>query len=438
MLGLLSSLLLSGCGLEPDTLSVTSTTADAVLGENSIVTWNRTAQRLILDTSLKGSQAASQYLAYVNVAIYEAVNAVVGTFEPYALDLVAPPETSLDAAVASAAAHVLRAKLPGLAGEIDAAYAAALDAIPDSQAKTDGVALGDAAGAGVLALRTDDNVEASDPVTLPAAGPGVWQPLPGQTPLAPWARHARPWTLRSIDQFRPRGPLSLTSAQWATEYNEVKTLGCRTCAARTPEMTEVGLFWSENTMATWSRAIQRLAVERNLDVIDTARYFALSFMAIADANTACWDTKFTFNFWRPEMAIHLGDTDGNPLTEPDTAWVPLLATPAHPDYTSGHACQTGAATQVIRLLFGAHVDYSVDSLVTHTTHSFTRWDGALREVNDARVWSGIHTRTADEHGGIIGVSVARQAVAHFLRPACARAAAEHDLAGLDGDLPPLP
>ena len=424
MLGLLSGVLLSSCGFEPDTQSTTSTTQDPVTGENAIVTWNRTAQRLIINTSLKGSQPASQYLAYVNVAIYEAVNAVVGAFQPYALHLAAPPETSLDAAVASAASHVLRVKLPSLVSEIDAAYAAALDAIPDSQAKLDGIALGDAAGAGILALRADDNVEASDPVTLPTAGPGVWQPLPGQTPLAPWARHARPWTMRSVHQFRPRGPLSLTSSQWATEYNEVKTLGCRTCAARTPEMTEVGLFWSENTMATWSRAIQRLAVERNLDMPDTARYFALSFMAIADANTACWDTKFTFNFWRPEAAIHLGDTDGNPLTEPDTAWVPLLATPAHPDYTSGHACQTGAATNVIRMLFGANVDYRVDSSVTQTTHRFTRWDGALREVNDARVWSGIHTRTADEQGGRIGVAVARQAVAYFLRPAHAESASE--------------
>jgi PAP2 superfamily len=227
-----------------------------------------------------------------------------------------------------------------------------------------------------------------------------------------------PWVLRNLSQFQPDGPPPLDSWRYARDYNEVKEIGSLTSPTRTDDQTEIARFWLGTPTAIWNGVARQVIPAYGLDLSATARTFALMYLASSDASIACWEAKYTFNFWRPITAIRNGDLDDNVRTEADPAWTPLFATPQHPEYISGHSTNSSAMATVLMLLFG---DKSAARIVatSPTNPGFERrWDRlseGVEEVIDARIYSGIHYRTSDEDGAQVGRKIARFVVNHALR-----------------------
>src|SRR5215203_5316919 len=256
-------------------------------------------------------------MAYVHAAIYDAVNAIDHRYTSYAVNpAVAPlPSTSKEAAAATAAYKVLLALFPAQESFLTTKYTQYLAAIPDEQPKTDGIALGDEIAVKFLRPRVGDGRDAVAPFT-PWTGVGSWQPTPpvfAPVPLTPWMATMRPFMIDSPSQFRAEGPPALESEQWAIDYNETKNYGALNNSLRTPEQTEIGLFYTEHTGAQYNRIFRQFAQAQNLNVADNARLFAMIYLAGADSLIAGWDSKFYFHFWRPVTAIRNGETDGNIL-----------------------------------------------------------------------------------------------------------------------------
>jgi hypothetical protein len=215
-----------------------------------------------------------------------------------------------------------------------------------------------------------------------------------------------PWVLATPWQFRPAGPSALDSDQYATDLNEVKSLGSLTSATRTDFQTEVAKFWSGNTVLYWNRIALTMSAQNNLTLSNNARLFALLNVAMADAAIACWDAKYTYVFWRPITAIQLADTDGNPATDPDPSWTPLLVTPNFPEYPSAHATVSPAAAVVLQSLIGDSGPFTLDSeILPGVLHSFDSFAGAADEAFVARIYGGIHFRSSCRDGHDLGVAV---------------------------------
>jgi hypothetical protein len=355
----------------------------------------------------------------VQAAVYDAVVAIEGGYQPYQVRLARLPDASLDAAVATAAYRVLVHYFPAQQAELDADYATALAAVPDGAAKVAGIAVGQATSAGLIARRQGDGLEADIGFSMPAPAPGAWQLPEGQNPMTPWASKLRPFMLRSPDQFRPDPPATLTSRAWAADFNEVKIIGSLESTERTAEQTDIARFWTTNPVAQYNVAFEQLALSRNLDAVQTARLFAMGNLVGADALIACFDAKYHYLSWRPQFAIAQGESDGNPATAGDPAWKPLLGAPPHPEYPSGHGCLTGAEAQVFANFLGT---YRIDLDMTSTAPNLSQpkrhyvWATDLRqEVMNARVWGGIHFRDATIKGLAMGRKVADWTLKrHFL------------------------
>lgn len=352
--------------------------------------------------------------AYVAIAVYDAVMAIEGGYQPFAVDAVAPAGASAEAAVAAAAHRILIHYLPGQAGIIDPAYDTSLSTIPDGQAKTDGIATGEDVAAQLIAMRADDGFRA--PVTYTAPNPpvpGVWLPT-GATPIGPYLGLMRPFSLASADQFRPAGPPALDSKKWERDYNEVREIGSRTSATRTAAQTTAARFWAEPPVQQARGSFRKFVVDRELDVVDAARFMAMISVTYADALIACFDAKYQYALWRPITAIQAGDTDGNDATLGDPAWLPLLAaTPNHPEYPSAHSCITPAGGLVIARFLGTeNIDFTVPSLQGNGDRHYDRVKDLTYDVGNARIWGGIHFRTAIEDGVTIGKKTANQVLAH--------------------------
>ena len=297
--------------------------------------------------------------AYLGVAVYDAVMAVEGGYEPFAVDLDAPDGASSQAAVAAAARRILVHYLPAQAASIvEPAYVASLATIADGQAETDGVATGDAVARRLIELRSGDGFRA--PVTYTPPNPpiaGVWLPTAPTPPIGPYLGLMDPFSLRSADQFRPGGPPPLDSGRWARDYNEVKEIGSATSTTRTAEQTLAARFWGEAPVQQARGSFRRFVLDHQLDIVDAARFDAMWSVTYADALIACFDAKYTYTFWRPITAIRAGDTDGNDATVADPAWTTLLAgTPNHPEYPSAHSCITPAGGRVIARFLGTPSD----------------------------------------------------------------------------------
>jgi PAP2 superfamily len=256
----------------------------------------------------------------------------------------------------------------------------------------------------------------------PPPGPGVFEPVfPGSTPVDVKLTQVRPLTLTSNDQFRPDGPSPLTSAEYTDDFNEVKAYGRVDSTVRTPEQTDIARFWSDNAAVQWPRAVRALALKKGLDLAETARMLTLMHVAVADSILACFDAKYHYLFWRPIHAIPRADTDGNPATEPDSTWTPLLYPnhPNHPEYPGAHGCWTTAVTASMAAFFGTDkVAFSVDSAaaVQQNTRYYQRFTDAAQEVYDARTWAGVHFRNSSMEGAWIGRKVARYIAANFMTP----------------------
>jgi len=400
----------------------------------AVIDWNGTAVSSVLKAGLSPTVGVI-HMAYVHLAIYDAVNAVERGYRPYGPVFAADPRASVDAAIAAASHKVLAHYFPNQAADLDAAYAAALAVVPDTAARDDGIAAGEKAAQQILAMRAGDGLFAAVTYT-PVPGPGEWQPtppafLPAQTPQV---AVMTPFTMESASQFRPGGPPDLDSDVWANDYAETKAYGAVNSTVRTPAQTEIGLFWTAHPVPQFSGILSKLAADEDLDASQAARLFAMSFVAVADAAIGCWDGKYHYHFWRPVTAIRAGDTDGNPATEPDPGWTPLAVTPNHPEYPAAHGCATGALTRTLEILFGPHVQLSASSSVTNTTHTFSSPEDLLHEVQAARIYGGMHYRNSIEVGTALGHCVVAQLRKHYFRHGRTRPSIDrHDEISLDFD-----
>jgi hypothetical protein len=357
--------------------------------------------------------------AYVAIAVYDSVMAVKGGYRPFAVDVDAPAGTSAEAAVSAAAHSVLVHYLPAQASTIlDPAYAASLATIPDGQAKTDGVAVGNGIAALVIAVRAGDGFRAPVTYTPPNPPiPGVWIPTAPTPPIGTYLPLMRPFSLGSADQFRPDGPPALDSKRWARDYNEVKEIGSSTSTTRTADQTLAARFWAEAPVQQAHGTFRKFVLDHQLDVAAAARFMAMISVTYADSIIACFDAKYHYAFWRPITAIRAGDTDGNKATLGDLAWSPLLpATPNHPDYPSAHSCLTPAGGRVMASFLGTqHIDLTVPSLTGLGDRHFADVDDLEDEVGNARIWGGIHFRSAVEDGIRIGKRTAHQVLTHHFQ-----------------------
>jgi hypothetical protein len=362
----------------------------------------------------------------VHGAVYDAVNSIDGGRQPYLDGLGSvSPTASLPAAVATAAYDVLAgletsgAPLlsPSIVDRLDALYAEALADLPDDADRADGVAAGSAAAAAMLAEREGDGRWVTLDLRV-GDGPGEWRPVESGTDPEAWVARVEPFGLEQPSQFRSDGPPPLTSDAYASDYNEVKELGAFD-GSRDDEQEAVAQFFDFHTVETWNRTVRDIAEAEGLTVVDDARLFAMLNMAAADSLINCWNDKDGWSFWRPVTAIHEGDHDGNDKTVGDATWVPLLDTPPYPDHTSGFNCATGGMMHAARLFFGSNtIEFSVVAIgdgppVTRTYSAFT---DVVDDTIDARVYQGVHFRTADVQGAEIGEDVATWLADNFLQP----------------------
>jgi hypothetical protein len=388
-----------------------------------VLDWNAHAARAIVTVGGQVPPRALIRLAMVHLAIYDAVNAIERVpFESYASVPSVNRPASAEAAAATAAYDVLVALFPAQVADLYAKYEASLAALPDDDiAKVNGIAVGQQAASAILNARAQDGRDATV-IYVPGSGPGVWVPTPPAflTAQAPETSFVHPFALNSASQFRPEGPSSLTTEDWARDYNEVKALGSAVGSIRTAEQTDIARFWSDNPPLQWNRAWRALSMAKGLGLADNARYFAMLASASADALIACWDAKYYYNFWRPVTAIRAGDSDSNPETAPDPAWIGLLVTPNHPEYPAAHGCFSGASTETLKYLLGTdEVGFWIDSNVAglvDPVRTYFRFSDALTEVLEARIYGGMHYRDSTRIGANIGKQVSRFTTRHFFRP----------------------
>ena len=371
---------------------------------DSVRTWNGHALAAIFNATNAPTPGAgqtppvgAQHMAMTQLAVYDAINSIDGSRDPYLDGLpAAAPGSSLDAAVATAAHDVLVglgiAPVPALPqvvrDRLDSLYAGALALIPDGSAKSGGIAAGAAAAAAMLAERTGDGRFVPDPFSE-GTGTGEWRPTPPafvNDPFA-WVRNVTPFTLQSPSQFRTDGPHPISSRAYAREYNEVKAMGSLTGSSRTPEQTALALFYTANPVEMFQRSFRGVTAAEGMGVVEEARFYAQVNVATADALINCWDDKESWHFWRPITAIQNGDGDGNPLTEGDPTWTSLVASPPYPDHSSGYNCVTGASMNTAQLFLGKR-PLSITNLAQGVTRNYNTLPGG----------AGRHDRRSDLAG----------------------------------------
>jgi len=379
---------------------------------DAVVDWNVKAGELIAGARVNPA-VANRVMAMMHAAIHEAASAVAGR------EGVAPTAArgaSIDAAVAAASRATLAKLLPAQATSVDAAYTAALASVPDGPARAAGIAVGEEAAAAVLASRADDGAAAVE-TYRPHTSPGVW--VPTVIPAVPQWPGRKPWLMTRADQFRPGPPPRLDSEVWARDIAEIKALGARDGARRTPEQTEIARFWEATLPAIYHGVVRSVATGPGRDVTRNARLFAAVAEASDDALIAVFDAKYHYAFWRPITAIRNADLGGNGAIARDPSWTPLIETPMHPEYPCAHCIVASAVATVLRAEIG---DGPAPTLTTTSptaggaSRSWSRLDDFVREVAEARICDGVHYRNSTEVGIAMGKRVGELAVAKVLRP----------------------
>jgi len=380
-----------------------------------VTDWNNAA----LDAIRAGRTAppiASRSLAILHVSIYDAVNGIARTYEPYLVQGNVAASASREAAASAAAHETLVNLFPANASTFDALHAAILAGIPNGPQKTAGIVWGEFVASQILAARTNDGWNATVPPPG-GSGPGVWVPTPPAflPYLLPQWGFVAPFAMSSSSQFRPPGPPSLDSQRYAADYNEVKELGALVGSTRTPEQTEIALFWAdgagtETPPGHWNSIAQILAEARGNTLEQSARLFALLNIAMADAAICAWDAKYIFHFWRPVTAIA--------FAEPELHWMSFIVTPPFPDYVSGHSTFSAAAATVLPLFYGTEdLPFTIGSdFLPGVYRSFLTCIDAAEEAAASRIYGGIHFRSASEDGAEAGISIGAWTYSHYLQP----------------------
>jgi membrane-associated phospholipid phosphatase len=397
----------------------------AVAKADPVLDWNVIA----VDTAVANGQnpfAQARFAAIVQVAVFEAVNAITGDYRPYLGSIVAPHGASANAAAVEAAYQVLKTSFPGSVSTLDAARASSLASIPDGQAKIDGIATGDAAANALIALRANDG---SSPPQFKTPGPpvpGEWQATPScpivngiASGIAFQWQNITPFGIRSAKEFLLEPPPALASNKYARAYNEVMTVGSLDSPERPPDRSDVATYYAATSPTqAFNQAAVQIAGEQRRSLSENARALALINMAINDSLVASFFNKYHYNFWRPETAIRAGDTDGNPKTDPDPNFVPFIVTPCFPSYPSNHGSAANAAAAVMRRLYGeaGHSMTLSNPAVPTIVLQYTSFRQITNDISDARVYGGIHFRTDQDAGALLGLAVGKAVYKHNLRP----------------------
>jgi hypothetical protein len=397
-----------------------SVAAQPAADANVVNDWNATAIGVIAVDAMTGPSEANLYLGFVQAAVYNAVNGITRRYELYKSNAQPGPMASPQAAAAAAAHRVLMTyfgHVPAAVTRLTDAYAASVGALPNDASTTQGIQYGRQTAERFIALRAEDGRYGPNTFPMPPA-PGVWRPTaPANAPFFGYFLSATtPLMIDSPSQFRPGPPPDMTSAQYAAEFEEVKTLGSKEGSARTPLQTETALYISSVLGGPFHAALRDLTVRREMDISDRARLFGAVSMSVADAIITVWDSKAHFGFWRPSTAIQLADQDGNPATTPDATWEPLLPNPAYPDYTSGANGVAGSSTRALSRVLGTdRIDLTISSPVTNTTRYYEFADQLCADCVDGRVWAGLHFRFADVAAMAQGQQVADWAADRYFK-----------------------
>jgi hypothetical protein len=389
-------------------LAATMAQADVVTDANA-----RTAD---IASKLPATPPAVRVMAYVQVSVFEAVNAITGRYPPLMAKINAAQGASVDAAVAAATRTALSKLMPPAhQAAIDADYDAALKLVPDGPAKTNGIAVGEQAATGCLA-RVDEGLSLPD-TYRPHAAAGIY--VPTMLPAVPnWGKR-KPWAMTSGSQFRPGPPPNLTSERWAKDYNEIKALGARNSTQRTPEQTAIARFWEATAPAVYWPVARSVTGAPGRDLTANARLLAIAGMAMDDGLIAVFDAKYTYNLWRPVTAIRNGDVDGNDATERDPSWTPFIDTPMHPEYPCAHCIVSASLGAVLQAELGSGPVPAMSSASSTAGGAVRTWksvDEFVQEVAVARIYDGVHYRNSTVVGTAMGKQIGELAVKSFPKP----------------------
>jgi hypothetical protein len=382
----------------------------ALANADVVLDWNK-----IMVATVSGQNPFSQarFAAITQLAVFEAVNAVTGHYTPYLGAISAPPGSSAEAAAIAAAHTVLKNYFPAAAASLDAARANSLASIPDGAAKLNGIAVGEAAAAAMIAARMSDGASPPQFFMPVSSDPGQWQLTPSCPAaggiLLQW-RNVTPFAVQNSRQFRSDPPPALASVRYAKNYNEVKLVGDVNSTARPPHLSDVATFYNlVSAVGVWNPVAGQLAIEQGSSLSENARTLALINMAMSDALVTVMETKYFYTRWRPETAIRDGGLDSNPRTDPDPTYEPFIVTPCFPSYPSAHASASYSAREILERTFGNR-PHSI-ALSTPAMPGFVLQYNKLSEItddiDDARVYGGIHFRYDQEEGGVQGTDIGR-------------------------------
>jgi hypothetical protein len=373
-------------------------------------------------------------MSYVQAAVYDAATKIGHRYAPYHNFPAAAGNASIEAAVIAAAYNTLVHYVGDPNGALATEYQTSIAALPGDMSRARGIAVGEAAAADIEALRANDGRYGPSPPGLGAPtnpvqpGVWVWAPPPSlQIAQTPWMATMQPLMLESTSQFRAPAPPALTSAQFAADLNETKDYGSNLPVgapgqARSQAQTDIAYFWNANATSQVNQTLQNVSTQHDMDLLDTVRLLAAGNMVSTDAGMACFDSKYTYRFWRPVTAIRNADLDGNPATSADPAWTPLLTTPNHPEYPSQHGCVTSALAQVLANAVGTtDIDAKVPGATgggtgLTTSQTFATVDDLLSQLVNARIWIGFHYRNSVVAGENLGTSVANWELQRYFRP----------------------
>jgi hypothetical protein len=368
--------------------------------------WNEKASAFLTSKNTP-PPVAERTMAMVNVAMFDAVNAIEKRYRPYLSQPSALPTLSKNAAAATAAGTVLSSLYAAPLSNFNAEMATYLDNIPDDGNKSTAVELGKAVAAEILAARTGDGSDLPDSYR-PKTKPGTYVPT-----AAVWSSmwpKVKPFAIPSASHFRPIPPIALTSQRWADNYNEIKVLGARDSARRSPQQTETARFWLTIGPAAYYPIVTQLVAAKKLDILDSARFFTLIALARADAFISVFDAKYHYEFWRPITAIRNGDIDDNQATLPEPNWLPIVDTPMHPEYPCAHCIVAAAFEAVTETVFGSVEIPEVTATSPTAPGAVHRWANLrvlTEEVSNARIWAGFHYRFSAEVAADMGRKIGR-------------------------------
>jgi hypothetical protein len=403
----------------------TALPASAARVRNQVLVWNQHAYNELIVTAGQAPPVAVLHLAMVHGAVYDAVNAIDGGYEPYLGAPSAKHWYSKNAAAATAAYKVLLSLLPAREAQLTGYYESSLAVMPNGVPQAGGVAVGEAAASAMIAERMGDGRSRTDAYEV-GDDAGEWRPIPNPngSPVVNalrWIGLVKPFLIESAADFATDGPQALDSAEYAVEFDQVKALGRATGSTRTADQTQQAVFWADHAVGMWSRIFRQVSISQKLSVVENARFFAMLYLTGADAAIACFEDK-TKGFWRPQTAIQQAEDDGNGATAPDTAWTSLLQNPPYPDHPSGHNCVSASFVRTLRDFFGTN---SMTFSATRTfpqpgpgpiTRAYTSFSQATDEILWARIYGGLHFWSAETQGAQLGREVANYRNEFYFQP----------------------